>query len=366
VKIPPIIRELLLHHEKVVIPGFGALVIEHRPAFMDKSTNNLIPPSKTIRFNAAGKEDDGTLSAYLVRRLRIEAPEAEAAVAQFAAGLKALLEEDKKAEIEGIGHFTRNSSGDLAFEALPELQQLLGSFGLPVLEIPAPKPAAASASNIPPRIAEPARPGPAPTITLPLPELTRRRRRRWPAVAAVLAAITGLAAVVYYTGFYHDVTRAVASLMETVQAPAADSSRIVFGSRNKRQERDSMQQAVGSEIDRKTAREQALMYTEPEQAAPTGTAVAETPAPVAPQGSQPAVASTGGHYHIIAGAFLVPNNAERQKQVLEEKGLAPVLLPPTGNYYMVSLGNYASKEQAIAAMRKMKEEVGGEMWVMKK
>jgi cell division protein FtsN len=71
-------------------------------------------------------------------------------------------------------------------------------------------------------------------------------------------------------------------------------------------------------------------------------------------------------YHIIAGAFLVPNNAERQKKEMEKRGLQAEVLPKRGDYFMVSLGSYDTQQEATKAMNELSKSLDKQLWIMKK
>jgi cell division protein FtsN len=72
-----------------------------------------------------------------------------------------------------------------------------------------------------------------------------------------------------------------------------------------------------------------------------------------------------GPYHIISGSFLVLENAEKQQTTLRAKGLNAELLPRRGKYYMVSLGSYATQEEAATTVEKLRLQLHQDFWVMK-
>jgi len=341
VNIPPIIRELLLHHEKVVIPGFGTFSIVHRPAELSKTTGILLPPSKVILFDNREQTDDELLSGFIVRRYSLQKAEAMQSIAGFVNSVEKLLESKGGALLEGMGNLSRDKSGEVHFQPLEELLGKANLFGLPKLDIPVSRPAS------------PVEFSPKP-VQAPV-TISRTKRRAWWIPAAFVALLAGLSALVYFTGLYERFQKRNA---ETVLAPQAGdpTDRLVFGNRTDT-ETDTLQEKVSKELDKRTAREKALMYKEPES---TGKPT-ETPLPTRVQNSN---ALTYKPYHIIAGSFLVPNNAERQRSQLERKGFSPVVLPKQGDYYMVSLGSFDSREEAGAAMRQMRGKLEQELWVM--
>ena len=340
--IASLIRELLLQLEKTVIPGFGSFSIVSRSAELNKVTGVLNPPARDVIFDERMQADDGRLLSFIARKQGCSKAEATDLLGTFVKSVRQQLDSNGTAIIEGIGYLGRDKSGKFSFQPSKEIQERVNAFGLPKLEIhQIPSPTARATV---PRYSEPV------TVSEHAP------RRIWRIVAVVAALVLGLAAVIYFTGIYRNFT---ANGSETVITPADQDTtdRLVFGNRTNG-ESDSLQESISQELDKRTAREEALRYEEQ-----TGPAEPVTGNAVEPQ--QPSAPPSGGPYHIISGAFQVSNNAERQKALLEKKGFSPELLPKRGNYYMVSLGSYDTREMAAAAMQQMKVKLGQELWVMK-
>jgi hypothetical protein len=193
--------------------------------------------------------------------------------------------------------------------------------------------------------------------TVPVVAETPVNRHRWWIPAAVIVALAGLAALVYFSGLHRYFTTPD-PVVNLAAADTDQSDRLVFGSRDSA-ETDSLEAQISREIEQRTARQQALRYEEqaPEPGENMQRRESETAQPPEPASLKP--------YHIIAGSFKVSQNAERQKVMLEKKGLTPVMLPRRGNFYMVSLGAYDSHEQAVTVMKQLRVQLGQELWVMK-
>lgn len=337
------IRELLLHNQKAVIPGFGAFIMAHRPAELNKVTHVLTPPSVVIRFDNRQLADDGQLSAYLSQKLRLNTTGATEVIENFVKSSGEQLRTDGLLSLEGIGTITKDKAGEIIFKADNELLKLANLFELPKLGIQIAPPASTGVVVERPRAQS---------------NYTYRERPGWVIPAVILALLAGFSAVVYFTGIYKNFMPG--SKESAVVEPAGDSGKLVFGSRTASDSilaaSDTLKEKISRELDELTARENALSYKEAEPKQEER----KTSVP-----DQTVSASTGKPYHIISGAFLVPNNAERQKTVLEGKGINANLLPKKGNYFMVSVGSYDSHEQAVSAMRQLKSKLHQELWVMK-
>ena len=59
------IKDLLLLHDCVILPGLGGFVANYRPAEFDRVRNTASPPSKHILFNRQLVHNDGLLFAHV-------------------------------------------------------------------------------------------------------------------------------------------------------------------------------------------------------------------------------------------------------------------------------------------------------------
>jgi len=342
VNIAPLIRELLLQHEKIVIPGFGTFAISHRPAEVNRATGTVQPPSREILFDDKKHADDGKLADFIVEKYQLSREEATKSISLFVKSAQEQLRLSDNTTIEGIGYLGHDKSGKYIFKPTKELVGRVNIFELPRLEIPVTQ-TAKPRTIIPKPYVPPAVP------------YTEERRRWWIPVTLV-ALLIGLSALVYFTGFYKNFTGHKPVTLVLSDDSSNQDDQLVFGNRNTA-ESDTMQEKISRELDKRTDREEALLYEETENK-PAVTRVETTTKPV-----QPAVTKADKPYHIIAGAFQVKNNAERQITQLEKKGFSPVLLPKRGSFYMVSLGSYDTKTQAAAALNQLREKLDQEMWV---
>lgn len=75
--------------------------------------------------------------------------------------------------------------------------------------------------------------------------------------------------------------------------------------------------------------------------------------------------SSGGHYHIIAGAFSSIDNANRLVDQYKKQGLSGASVIKNGNLNAVSMQSYATSEQARADLSKMNGIASG-AWILYK
>lgn len=130
------LRQLLLEHDCVTLPGFGALLAEPVPARIHPVRHTLSPPARRVAFSDRLLHDDGLLTAAVRRALPAdESGLAPARVRSFATELRAALRQHRTAELRGLGTLRQLTDADpIRFEALePGYLPLAASFGLPEL-----------------------------------------------------------------------------------------------------------------------------------------------------------------------------------------------------------------------------------------
>jgi len=134
------LKKLIETQDFIVIPEFGALVMQLESAEFSIAENVLFPPRKKIVFNPLLKHNDGLLIAELQKQLNIEFVLAQTLVNNFVQSLNILLETKHRAELEGIGYFYKDLQGNILFESTLNPFYLSESFGLyPIHTIPVEK-----------------------------------------------------------------------------------------------------------------------------------------------------------------------------------------------------------------------------------
>jgi cell division septation protein DedD len=325
------------------VPGLGTFAIIQRPAQINKVTRVITPPKMIIRFDHDPQADDGSLLGYLVRKLKQDTTDAEKAIAEFSAGIRDDIQKNGVSVLEGIGKLSRQSAGAVSFEPDEDLVKRISLFELPKINIPAPPPEKTAAPVAPAVIHKPV------------------KRTRWwiPAIILLFVLIIGFLAPIYFTGNMDTLLGDLKGLITGVKKQP-EKEKLVFG--NPVHENSDTSQ-VSRELDEQVDRENALSIEQKENKAKPQPKQ-ESPAVTAPVTST--VPETGKPYHIISGAFKVPENAEKHMAVLRQSGISAIILPKKGEYYMVSLGSYGSPVEAASAMKQFQEKVKNELWVMKK
>jgi nucleoid DNA-binding protein len=342
VNISLIIRDLLLRNEQLVIPGFGAFKIIHRPAQISKTTQVLIPPAREVVFDSQLKSGDNQLLLAIKKKHGLSEAETGDALKKYILHIEEDIRSTGAVMMEGLGKIKRDKSGNLNLEPITELLNPGGVFALPRIEIPV-----TEKREIIRTVTEHRK-------TLPLPEV--RRRINWwiPAIAIIVLAT--IISVSYFTGLITHIP-GIANKKEAVVVKSKAQNRIVFGNKATVQKEpiDTTREAISRQLDQRTERENALRFENKQKKANETVDVTPKIKPTMP----------AGPYQIISGSFTITENAERQIVSLRKKGINAEMLPRSGKYYMVTLGSYRTGSEAQAALELLKEQLDQDLWVMK-
>jgi len=342
------IKDLILLNEGLILPGLGGFVTKYHPAEIRRNSNVFDPPSMEIKFDSRMVTDNGLLVSRVAKKNKISEVEARSVVNDYMESLKRDLQEKGTASIDEVGILVKDSNGNLTFKAPAGQNYRIQSFGLPEVEIPP--------SAKPPEI-------PRRTLTPPVVQPVSKKRIRIPLAAVIIALVLLGAGVVYFTGLFDRYLKPLFVNAEPVVMLSDENpEKIVFGQPVTAGE-DTIASEVNQQLTSISSKEKALYYGEPdktEQIQPeTSVKITETPITLAP-------VNQSGEFHIIAGSFLIPGNADRQKNALEKKGYTPQIIRKNDDFFYVALQAFDSKETAIAEMRKLRRELDLPLWVMKR
>lgn len=139
------IKEQLFYNDYLVLPSFGGFVLKSNPAHFSTSGTLLLPPSKTVSFNAQLKQNDGILVTWLQRQLSCTASEALNHLHEFAEYCSSILNTRRRLNLDDIGFFYLDFENNICFEPQQDNNFLMKSFGLSTvliqeIEVPAKEP----------------------------------------------------------------------------------------------------------------------------------------------------------------------------------------------------------------------------------
>lgn len=131
------ISELLYEQDCVVIPGFGGLVCNYRPAEIHPVTHVITPPGKSIAFNRLLQQNDGLLMNYLAQREGITATEALLYLQRWADNARRMLQAGEQVVLARVGSLHADVEGNILFEQDRQHNYLREAYGLRAIS-PAP------------------------------------------------------------------------------------------------------------------------------------------------------------------------------------------------------------------------------------
>jgi nucleoid DNA-binding protein len=124
------ISDLLYRYECVTVPGFGAFLTHRVTATIDDSNNTFYPPKKVVSFNGQIKKNDGLLAHYVADVEKIPFEVAVQKIETCVKGLKDNLKQGKTIAFPNIGVLEFNKEGRIQFEPSNHLNYLTDAFGL--------------------------------------------------------------------------------------------------------------------------------------------------------------------------------------------------------------------------------------------
>lgn len=304
--LPKYISDLLYRYECVIIPEFGGFITQEISATINHYTHTFNAPSKRVGFNAQLKNSDGLLINYVATAENISFDQASAQIAEEVANWKVLLE-NHTLELEGIGSFTQNEDKFYIFEPSNEVNYLTSSFGLNSYVSPA-------VSRI--KYKEQVR-----TLQPETPVVVSERKSsnnfiKYAASAAIIFALG--------TFGWNEIQK-------------SEHNQLLA-------EAEMQQQKVEKTI------QEATFEIENPLPSITVNVVKET-----------------YDYHVIAGAFREPANAEKKVNQLKAAGYdAKILGVNKWNLTQVAYASFNSRTEALSSLRQIKKSDSKDAWLLVK
>lgn len=109
------IEHLLIAHDCVILPGFGAVLSHTLPARMDATGERMLAPVRVFTFNPSLNHNDGALASSIARAESISYEAASARLESAIAAMRDKLEAESRLELGAVGTVFRNADGTLRF-----------------------------------------------------------------------------------------------------------------------------------------------------------------------------------------------------------------------------------------------------------
>ena len=122
------IKDLILLHDCVIIPGLGGFVTNYKPAKVRNS--NFNPPSKAISFYNKHKFNDGLFINYIAEQEGFDYITASKKIKSLVQEMNYRLADGERISIAEIGDLSYNEGDQLIFEPVQSNNLNLDAFGL--------------------------------------------------------------------------------------------------------------------------------------------------------------------------------------------------------------------------------------------
>lgn len=342
------IHELLYHHDCVIVPHWGGFLAHYRPARLDEARQLVHPPGKDISFNRHLTRNDGLLADHLAKREGVRFDQAAAHIELEVERWQKDLQRTGRLELPGIGIFYPDAEQNLQFDPDRKVNYLKDAYALrPVAALPMEQPKEVPVLRVPPPVvAEQPRAGMSPW---------------WAAAAA--AALAVFLAGTWWLGTQQGGTQWSAfswpaQAPRTYTAPPASEQREVAtaGLFSLPEEPLGVQQVPLGEGD-------SIMLTVDLGVPPAAAAPADTTR-VAVVNMPPVHASDPLKFHVVAGCFAQPENADRYAHELQAKGHPARILAPRNNLHPVVYGSHATRQEALDMLARVRAEGAPQAWLL--
>jgi len=332
------IRELLFQHDYLVVPHFGGFVLKSAPTHFSGPAF-LVPPSKTITFNAQLRQSDGILAAWLQQHLQCTAAESQNHLKEFAEYCRSVLAAKRRMTLEDIGFFYLDFENNLCFEPQPDLNFLADSFGLAGISLKEIEPEQVEVKRVDVFVDR----KPERTIVAE-PVKSKKRFNYLPLVSslAVLALVGMLVLFISNKRISGQLRASVLGEYTGMKYQPVDYPELILlqpEQKNEAYVADANGIAV-LELGKSTIAVKAI----------EGTLVAASN-----ERSKVNLVTSENKFSVVLGCFSVLENAERMVRDLSREHVTAVISEKNAKgLYTVSNGDFASKEDAIARLQTLK------------
>nr|WP_299071394.1 SPOR domain-containing protein [uncultured Allomuricauda sp.] len=310
-RIDSYIEELLYDYNCVVVPGFGAFLAHGKSAELDATTNTLVPPTKTVSFNAQLSKNDGLLVSHIAKVKHLGYEELLQEVENEGELWNKKLNQGESIELYGVGKLWLNEGQKIQFQPENKINYLTSSFGL----------SAFTATPIQREVLKEE----VEELEEKIPFIITPEKREeasfrpWLKYAAVLLISLSLGVTSYNT--YTD--------FQQKQIAAQQDA----------------QQEISRHIQEATFFESAPLEL--------------------PSINIKVNKKQLGKHHVIAGAFRIEKNAEKKVRLLKEKGYNAFYLGANKfGLHQVAYDSFENPKEALSYLREIKRTVSSDAWML--
>lgn len=110
--------QYLIHHQRIVLPGLGAILVQRKPAASDFVDHVFLPPSYTFQLDQSHTNPSPDFFKWLSGKLNIAEEEAAMQVSEYVAELKREINAGKEINWDGVGIIRRSFDSGIELETI--------------------------------------------------------------------------------------------------------------------------------------------------------------------------------------------------------------------------------------------------------
>ncbi len=330
------IKELIPTNSRIIIPDFGAFMIQDTPN------------GKVISFNDFLKFNDSVLLNRIITTEKVDATKGKESIKAYIAEIEAAFKAGESFAVEGVGYLSKDSQNNINFEQ----DETAKSKG---------KPKASAKPKAEPKVedvkpasapAEPKAEAPKAPVTEPKPQPAAAAKPQQPASTPKSNT--------HINNSYINNTMEIKTKDKTLTTVLIIVAALVivgvliwlaidfnwFGRFMPAKEAPAPVEVIDTTPAVDTTAVDTLEVAEPEPV------IVEEP-----------VDPSSKHYHLIAGSFQVESNALRFQEDMRSRGYEAVILTRNTGYHYVSIKAFDTRAEAIAEWRNMTLE-NPNLWIL--
>lgn len=298
------ITDLLYLHNCVIIPQLGGFIANFKSAEIDYGKQVIYPPSKTILFNNALKQDDGLLVSYIAHKQQVSYRIAAEWLSEQVKDIQHNLRTEGLVVLHGLGAFYLDENQSFQFKTDLEKNLLGDSYGLTTIRLPG--------------IIQIQGTNKLKTVPISHNQGGNMSKKTMLKVAAVLGPILIIAALIpFLTDYFQNNSQQTAG----ISGPAPEI----------------VNEDTAKVDELATKKKQALFYSEEIQAV---------------------------EYHIIAGSYNKIDNAQILADKLTEEGNQAKVVEQDGKF-RVSIHHYTDRYEALQKLDFLRKTTDDSYWILK-
>jgi len=357
------ISSLLFEHECVIVPGLGGFVSNYQPAKIHPVQHMFQPPSKTILFNPELKSNDGLLANAIAEIENITYPVALAIIAKFSKDTLAAIRAGEKIKLDKIGELSQGIESNIIFRQDEKSNFNKETFGLssfvsPMIERTYHKPLPKLETKFVNRREETSRPR------------KNKRLAGWALLIIPLLFFAGWMSMKtqFWNGMPSGKTHELTSIFQQKATDNIEKHSIAEnitqennGNRGDKEPR-FMESETASFLPELNNAENLPDTEVKDTEKNTETEIAATPPEPVPE-----KVVTKKMYHLIGGSFENIKNAESLILSCKAQGYdnSQVIGQASNGFYRVSIAAYIRKPEALAELKKVREGLNPNAWLLR-